>query len=155
MQHLKKNPAITKHLELHENAFFPVTQDEIYKAEIDLGFTLPSELRRFYEGVGEGRLQTGRNGKVTDNNYVVSPREIIEIMDGTSAEWITPGDTDEMEPETLPFFIRYPSLFLCLHPHNENPNAVWWMWGEKICDSLVEFFQRLVEDPDWFNPPRP
>ena len=26
------------------------------------------------------------------------------------------------------------------------------MWGYKICDSLVEFFKRLVEDPDWFSP---
>lgn len=155
MHHLKKNPAITKRLELYENGFFPVAKDEITNSEISLGFMLPSELRHFYEEVGEGRLQTGRNGKVTDNNHVVSPHEIIEILNGTSEDWVTPGDTDEMEPDTLPFFIRYPSLFLCLHPQSDTPNAVWWMWGDKICDSLVEFFQKLVEDPDWFSPSKP
>ncbi len=59
----------------------------------------------------------------------------------------------QVEHGTLPFFERDVDLFLCLHPDSDNPNAVHWMWGDKICDSLVEFFQRLVEDPDWFNPP--
>lgn len=155
MYHLKRAPQPARRMELHENFFFPVISSEINKAEQDLGFALPDELKQFYEEIGWGQLQTGRNGKVTDNNHVVSPREIIEILDGTSEDWVTPGDTDEMEPGTLPFFIRYPSLFLCLHPHSDNPDAVWWMWGDKICDSLVEFFQKLIEDPDWFSPPKP
>ena len=64
----------------------------------------------------------------------------------------------KIEPKTLPFFERNVDLFLCLKPHDKNPNAVWWMWGAqmpnqgKICDSIFEFFERLEESPDWFNP---
>ncbi len=116
------------------------------------------ELERFYLEIGWGQLQTGSNGIATDFNYVASPAEIVGIINGTS-EWLMPYS--QIEENTLPFFQRDVDLFLCLHPKSENPNAVWWMWGEqmpnngKICDSLVEFFQRLVVDPDWFNPSTP
>lgn len=158
MQHLKRDPNTTTRLQLYENGFFPVCVEDIDRAEATLGYVLPLELRRFYEEIGEGRLQTGRNGKVADNNNVASPCELEAIRNGTS-DWLMPYS--QLEPDTLPFFQRDVDLFLCLKPKSDNPNAVWWMWGElmpnrgKICDSLVEFFQRLVEDPNWFNPPKP
>ena len=157
MYDLRRNSATTKRLELYENGFFPVSEDEINDAERRLGFSLPKELRNFYEEIGEGRLQTGKNSKYTDYNEVACPSELVAILDGTS-EWLMPYS--QLEPDTLPFLQRGVDSFLCLKPKSDNPNAVWWMWGElmpnggKICDSLVEFFQRLVEDPNWFNPPQ-
>ncbi len=158
MADLKRNPKVVKRLELYENGFFDVSPEQICLAEKFLGYELPVQLRAFYLEVGEGRLQTGRNGRTSDFNNVASPDDLVAIQNGTS-DWLMPYT--EIEPDTLPFFERDVDLFLCLHPKSDNPNAVWWMWGEKmpnggkICDSLVEFFQRLVEDPNWFNPPRP
>jgi hypothetical protein len=157
MSHLAKDPSTTKKLGLYENGFFPVSKVSTDIAERELGFELPSELLTFYAEIGEGRLQTGTNGKHTDNNLVASPSELAKLLNGTS-DWLMPYS--QIEPDVLPFFQRDVDLFLCLHPKSDNPNAVYWMWGEnmpnggKICDSLVEFFQRLVVDPDWFNPPK-
>jgi hypothetical protein len=105
--------------------------------------------------IGWGQLQTGLNGEKADFNFIASPDELCQIHAGTS-DWLMPYS--QLEPETIPFLQRDTDLFLCVKPFSENPNAVWWMWGQnlpndgKICDSLIEFFERLIEDPNWFNP---
>lgn len=159
MLHMKRNPEPGRVLQLYENVFCPLQdQHVIDQTERELGVTLPSELKAFYREIGEGQLQTGTNGHVSDFNWVAGPSELVKIVQGES-DWLMPYS--QLEPNTLPFFQRDVDLFLCLHPMSNNPNAVWWMWGEKmpnggkICDSLVEFFQRLVDDPNWFNLPEP
>jgi hypothetical protein len=121
-------------------------------AEKCLGYRFPHQLRLFYLEVGVGRLPGYTHTAYNSPNNILIPTHIPRLIDGT-CEWMMPYT--QIEPETLPFFERDVDLFLCLHPKSDNPNAVYWMWGEKICDSLVEFFQKLVEDPDWFNPPKP
>lgn len=158
LHHLRRQPDPSEVIGLHGNFFFPTSLVSITQAEDVWGLKLPSQLTCFYQEVGWGQLQTGKNGKVTDFNYVASPEELVAIAKGTS-DWLLPYT--QIEPNTLPFFERDVDLFLCLHPHSDNPNAVWWMWGEKmpnggkISNSLVDFFQRLVEDPNWFNPTTP
>jgi hypothetical protein len=137
MSDLKRNPSIVKRLELYENGFFPVSMIELKQAELSLGFDFPSELRSFYEEIGEGRLQTGRNGNFTDNNHIASPSEVVAILKGTS-DWLTPYS--ELQPGVLPFFQRDIDLFLCLHPQSNNPNAVQWMWGGEYAILWLNFF---------------
>jgi len=152
--HLRRTPDPEKVIGLHENFFLPVNSAAIRHAEQVWGFQLPSQLVAFYLEVGWGQLQTGQNGSVVDFNYVASPEELVAIAQGNS-DWLMPYS--KIEPDTLPFFQCEVDLFLCLHPKSDNPNAVWWMWGEKmqgggkVCDSIVEFFRRLVEDPGWFS----
>lgn len=130
----------------------------LIEAEADLGYSFPEELRAFYLTAGVGRMPDYVHTAINSPNNILIPTHIPKLING-SCEWMMPYT--EIEPGTLPFFERDVDLFLCLHPKSDNPNAVWWMWGEKmpndgkICDSLLEFFQRLVEDPDWFNPPKP
>ena len=160
MYHLKRKPVANYVMKLHENFFLPIpyVEVDISLSEEALGFKLPSELIAFYKEIGWGQLQTGLSGIIVDYNYVAAPTELIEIHNGTS-DWLMPYSI--LEPNTLPFFQRGIDSFICLKPQSDNPNAVWWMWGElmpndgKICDSLVEFFQRLVEDPNWFSPHNP
>lgn len=159
MYHLRRKHVEGYVMKLHENFFFPVDQANVVIPFVEktLGYDLPLELQAFYTNIGWGQLQTGATGLTTDYNYVAAPMELIEILNGTS-DWLMPYS--QLEPNTLPFFQRDVDLFLCLKPHSDNPNAVWWMWGElmpnggKICDSLVEFFQKLIVDPNWFNPPK-
>jgi len=140
-------------LELYENGFYSIDDGELTEAEKSLGTQFPEQLRAFYVEVGWGRLQTGANSRYTmSKNWIFPCEDVPQLLNGT-CEWMMPYT--QIQPDTLPFFERDVDLFLCLHPKSENPNAVHWMWGDKICDSLVEFFQRLVEDPDWFNPPKP
>lgn len=126
----------------------------LIKAEKKLGFIFPSELRSWYLDHGVGRMTGYLHTPYNSPNNILIPTHIPKLIDGT-CEWMMPYT--QIEPGTLPFFERDVDLFLCLKPHSNNPNAVWWMWGEKmpnqgkICDSLVDFFERLVEDPDWFS----
>lgn len=138
------------------NHFIAVREDDIQQAELVLGCRFPEELRALYSELGYGFM--GGSEKFSPNR-VCHPLEIPKIIDSSYEGLVLPEF--EAEPNTLPFFERDINLFLCLHPKSDNPNAVYWMWGGempnggKICDSLVEFFQRLVKDPDWFNPPQP
>lgn len=134
-------------------AFLPVNLLEVEKTSGNIIGGFPEQLKKFYLELGAGTVHKSKAGlETSSHNYVINPVEIPKLLDGT-CEWMMPYT--QIEPNTLPFFERDVDLFLCLHPQSDNPNAVHWMWGEKICDSLVEFFQRLVEDPDWFNPPKP
>lgn len=117
-----------------------------------LGYRFPHQLRSLYLEVGVGRLPGYTHTVYNSPNNILIPTHIPKLINGT-CEWMMPYT--QIEPNTLPFFERDVDLFLCLHPKSDNPNAVYWMWGEKICDSLLEFFQKLVVDPDWFNPPKP
>lgn len=159
MRHMKRDPIPGTVVPLYGNVFCPIEdQKDIELAEVTLALDLPAQLKAFYAEIGSGQLQTGSNGDTSDFNWIASPKELVKILKGTS-DWLMPYS--QLEPDTLPFFQRDVDLFLCLKPKSDNPNAVWWMWGElmpnggKICDSLVEFFQRLVEDPNWFSPPKP
>jgi SMI1 / KNR4 family (SUKH-1) len=158
MYHLRRKPVPGTVVPLYGNVFHPLSDADIVELEENALFAnLPTQLKSFYEEIGEGQLQTGSSGATSDFNWVASPKELVSIVNGTS-DWLMPYS--QLEPHTLPFLQRGVDSFLCLKPKSDNPNAVWWMWGElmpnggKICDSLVEFFQRLVEDPNWFNPPQ-
>lgn len=140
-----------KRLELYENWLCPVSAESVILAEKEIGIEFPSQLRAFYQQVGFGAILTGTSGwKSISHNEIIHPEDIPKILNGT-CEWIMPYTV--IEPDTIPFLNRDLDVLICLRPHSENPNAVWRMWGRKICDSLVEFFQRLLEDPDWFSPP--
>lgn len=154
MYSMRRNKNDDLKIPLYTNFFISDDLHLIPSVELAWSCIMPSELVAFYREMGWGQLQTGSNGEHSDFNYIASLQELIDISRGTS-DWLMPYS--RIEPSTLPFFQRDVDLFLCLKPHSDNPNAVWWMWGEKmpnqgkICDSLVEFFERLVQDPDWFS----
>lgn len=144
--------------DVYATGFWRCPEEFLQTAETELGYQFPIELRSWFLEIGVGKITPPtRKAFVSDNNILI-PTHIPKLINGT-CEWMMPYT--HIEQDTLPFFERDVDLFLCLHPKSDNPNAVWWMWGEKmpnggkICDSLVEFFRRLVEDPDWFNPPKP
>jgi len=140
---------------IYGKGLWKVSENHLAEVEESLGFKLPLMLRQFYLEIGVGRIPTYTHTAYNSPNNILLPSHIPKLIDRT-CEWMMPYTT--IEPETLPFFERDVDLFLCLHPKSENPNAVYWMWGQdmpnggKICDSLIEFFERLVKDPNWFNP---
>jgi hypothetical protein len=140
---------------IYGKGLWQIPVDVLDEAEKCLGYRFPAMLRQFYLEVGVGRIPSYRHAANNSPNNILIPTHIPKLIDGT-CEWMMPYTT--IEPNTLPFFERDVDLFLCLHPKSENPNAVFWMWGEnmpnagKVCDSLIDFFERLVKDPNWFNP---
>lgn len=136
-------------LSLYANYFCRISTEQIVAAEAAIGYDFPNQLRALYAEVGGGCILTGSNGEIShSHNEIIPPMDVAKLMDGT-CEWMLPYT--KIQSGVLPFFDRDLDLFLCLRPQSENPNAVYWMYGDKICESLVEFFQKLIIDPDWFN----
>jgi antitoxin YxxD len=136
----------------------PVKESDLIELRSHSEFDIPDQLANFFKEIGYGFFNVSSNSKTANLNRMCHPKDIVEILQGTYEGFV---EVVKVEPNALPFFEVDVGLLLCLKPKSENPNAVWWMWGElmpnggKICDSLVEFFQRLVEDPNWFNPSKP
>ncbi|MWL91006.1 hypothetical protein [Cupriavidus sp. SW-Y-13] len=107
---LVRIPSSTLRLGLFENGFFPVNNDLIFEAEKKLGYAFPNELRTFYVGIGEGRLQSGEEARFFSHshNSVIHPTDIPKLFDGT-CEWMMPYT--EIQPDVLPFFDRDLDLF--------------------------------------------
>ena len=169
MIHLKKSTTMTieklvdsetypNPYALYLEGFQPCDEKVLAYVEGELNYQLPEQLRKYYLEIGVGNLVADESQATFSENNILIPTHIPKLIMGTCG-WMMPYT--QIEPNTIPFFELAIDSFLCLKPDSDNPNAVWWMWGElmpnggKICDSLVEFFQRLVEDPNWFNPPKP
>lgn len=135
--------------EYYISGFWKVDPADICTVESELGYKLPDQLSAFYSEIGVGTIRTPGKVEGFSYNNVIFPWDISGLFSGDCA-WMEPGL--EIQPNVLPFFERDVGLFLCLRPGTAEPNAVYWMWGDKICNSLVEFFEKLVVDPDWFNP---
>ena len=149
---LKSFETSKNRIEMGCTVVWRVSRNDIEQLRASLPYPIPSQLLALYEEVGIGVFCRGSSGqKSISHNTIIPPNEVLSVLDGTS-ELVLPYT--QLQPDTLPFFDRDLDSFLCFHSKSENPNAVHWMWGEKICDSLIEFIQRLVEDPDWFNPPK-
>ena len=136
------------------NYFIEIEREFIDNLELKV--TIPIQLLNLYIEKGCGFLNSKINKEQFFLNRIMHPLDVIAVINhnyvGLTSEF-------EYEENTLPFLEVDVDFFLCLKPYSENPNAVHHMWGElmpnngKICDSLVEFIERLVEDPNWFSQP--
>ena len=140
------------------NAFYPLSEEQIINAEKRIGFKFPSELRKFYEEIGYGFLQTSHNTpkdyEFYGFNYIESPQVIADIMlNGIESGYIIDSTLNLLVPGDLPFFEMYDSsYFMIIKLNSNNPNAVWTDTGIKIEDSFQKFIWRLYhESPDFYG----
>lgn len=142
--------------EIYFSGFWRCEEREITELERLIGVQMPIQLRHYYLERGVGTFRNNDTPESFSYNNVLIPSDIPKLMAGT-CEWMMPNVN--IEPDTLPFFERDVNLFLCVKPKSLEPDAVWWMWGQnlpnsgKVSNSLVEFFERLRLDPDWFSLP--
>ena len=128
------------------NRMWPVTSQSISDAEARLGFTIPSQLKRFWEEAGSGFYAQGTSDKEWDRslvNRIVGPRSAVDLLlDPTNPAAPAEGFVDDV----LPFFDTGENTYLVLCPFSDNPNSVYWPDGEElISDSLEEFFAKLQQ----------
>ncbi len=134
---------------IYASGFWKCSEEIILRTEESLQFRFPWQLRSYYAEIGVGTVRGQDEARSFSFNNVLIPTHIPELINGTCG-WMAPYT--QIEPEAVPFFERDVDLFFCVKPKSANPNAVHWMWGEKICDSLDEFFNRIAGDPSWPNP---
>ena len=149
------------HNDLKGTYFLPVSGEELAKAEVELGFEMPNQLKEFYKEIGAGILSCGEKypEMLADSltNEILPPlvasnfSKGILIWEGQD-NWMAEPTYELLEPGDLPFFeIGDSSSFMIMKPNSDNPNAIWYMGREKIEDSFEKFIWRLYyEDPSYY-----
>ena len=138
-----------------QNSFYPLSADEIIKAEHKLGCCFPSQLKTFYKELGYGFLIAPENPPEGYDfcgvNRIIDPLSLADIvLNGPDSEQIMPATYELLEPGDLPFFeIGESSSFLLMKLNSDNPNAV-WRYNIKIEDSFEKFIWRLYYESPWF-----
>lgn len=141
-------------------AFWSVSADQLTQFETKTGVTLPPELRRFYEQVGHGRIQLGRNGEWAefDLNIIVEPERLTSLFLRTDPSFEV--DAELVEEGDLPFFDMGIHSYLVMRPNSDDPDAIYWPYDAvPISKDIWEFTNRLLTDPRFYHnteaPPAP
>jgi hypothetical protein len=127
--------------------FYRVAEGEIVRAEKELGFPFPSELRDFYSSIGYGFLdESPISGEIVSRNYVIRPCVLAQAMRfGDDPPLFVPdyGTPRHGFPlDCIPCIDRGDGCFLYMKPTSRFPNQVWGVLGDRL---LSESFQRLIE----------
>jgi len=140
---------------LKENRFYPIQLEDIKEAENRLGYKLPTQLRMFYQEIGDGTFQNNQDHSIVDDCYancILHPKEIADIkLLGYESGLILPSV--EFAEDELPIFeIADGANFFVMKPQSNTPNAVFqFMEGALIEDSLEKFIHRLYyESPLYY-----
>lgn len=132
-----------------DNSFYPIDQNEIEKAQIELDIIFPLQLQEFYLEIGYGFFRRAHNSPKDyifyDTNRLNAPSQIVEMLkDGFASGMISEDVLENLEPGDIPFFeIGDSSSFMIMKTMSDNPNAVWSDTGIKIEDSLEQFIWNL------------
>lgn len=128
---------------IDKNIFIKVCSEDILKLENIV--KIPDELKLLWQEIGMGLINYSTNGLIFSecNNQILSPHSVKNILLG-----VTDSRPDfEIENDTIPFFEVIPASFLCMRL-NHDDKGVYWMWGGRVADSLVDFFKLLLKNPN-------
>lgn len=159
------------HNDLKGTYFLPVKEEDIRLAEQTIGTKFPSELKTFYQEIGDGILSCGEKYPEmfidSGGNLILPPLVVSAFYKPLEGDTWTPDDGpidagdgehymdastyEILEPGDLPFFeIADSTSFMVMKPHSTNSNAVWYMGQEKIEDSFEEFIWKLYYENPWY-----
>ncbi|MDR1561074.1 MAG: hypothetical protein LBS23_01830 [Holosporaceae bacterium] len=143
------------------NCFGKVLHSEIIEAEKILCFSLPKQLRIFYQEIGCGNLTAPQN-RSSDYvffgaNEILDPITVANFATGkllwdSQKNYISEDVYEDLQPGDIPFFeISDSSSFMIMKALSDNPNAIWYMGKEKIEESLDEFIHNLYyKNPSYY-----
>ncbi len=115
------------------------------EAEKRLGYPFPSQLRTFYEEIGDGSFQNNHDCSIVDDgcyaNCILHPKEIADIkLLGYDSGQILPSV--KFAEDELPIFeVDGGEMFFVMKPQSDKPNAVYRDMGQGI---LEETFERFI-----------
>lgn len=133
------------------NSFYPVSPQQIAKAERRLELHFPADLIAFFHEVGCGFLRspTGERpaGLSTLLNRFLDPTEIADLVTGVDES----GPNSGFPEGDLPFIEIGRRHYMILRRTDGGHSSVRWPYGEQITPSLVEFVRRLMVDPRFYH----
>ncbi|ADK03066.1 TPA: SMI1/KNR4 family protein [Bacillus anthracis] len=127
---------------------YPLPKEEIAEAEDLLKMQFPKELKRFYEEIGYGFLNTNRNLI----NRFMDPISVADFRLRQDIYEHNPNLDDTDDEESLVFFEITEISFLTIRFKEENELGQCPIYSEniKIADSLEEFLIKMDENPDYY-----
>ncbi|GAB6453530.1 MULTISPECIES: SMI1/KNR4 family protein [Bacillus] len=127
---------------------YPLPKEEIAEAEDLLKMQFPKELKRFYEEIGYGFLNTNRNLI----NRFMDPISVADFRLRQDIYEYNPNLDDVDDDESLVFFEATELNFLTIKFKEENELGQCPIYSEniKIADSLEEFLIKMDENPDYY-----
>ncbi|KAB2440658.1 SMI1/KNR4 family protein [Bacillus luti] len=129
--------------------FYPIYQDEIDEAESLLQMELPKELKRFYQEIGCGFLNSDKR---TFFNRFMDPISVADFRLRQDIYEYNPNLDGVDDDESLVFFEVTELNFLTIKFKEENELGQCPIYSEdeKIADSLEEFLIKMDENPDYY-----
>ena len=136
------------------NEFDKVSEDQIVALERELGFAIPSQLRRFYLEVGTGFLNVDEKGQYqnTHPNNIIDLERIRLFWKRQEVSFLY--DQDLVAPNELVFFDMGDYSYLVMRPFSDNPNKVYFPFDEKsLANDFNDFIMRLYENTTFYLDP--
>ena len=130
-----------------ENIFYPLSENDIQKAENDFGYSLPIELKDFYLKIGYGFFYQKNN----DVNRFMDTTSLVQInlkQDEFGADPDLELYDDIYNDDKLLFFEVNEGVYLAIDKEDIEGNNAIYHFKTKIADSLENFILRLLEDPN-------
>ena len=129
------------------NTFYPVKSEDIQKAESNMGIIIPDVLTQFYLSVGYGFLETCKH----NINRIMDPGSVEEFFLGTGQFQDSEGVElfSNYTKDKLIFFEVNESLYLSIGITKKNKGKIYY-YDEMIADDLNEFFEKYLENEDYF-----
>jgi len=133
-----------------DNIFYPLTEDDIKKAEAEFGYNLPKELKDFYLQIGYGFFHKSQGN-------------INRLIDTTSLYQINlKQDEFEFDPdlevyddlyhgEKLLFYEINEGVYLAIDKVDENGKNKIYYTDSIISDSLEDFIKSFLMNPELIN----
>lgn len=133
-----------------DNIFYPLSQDDIKKAEIEFGYELPTELKEFYLQIGYGFFHKAQG----DINRLIDTTSLFQInlkQDEFEFDPDLEVYDDLYNGEKLLFFEVNEGVYLAIDKIAENGKNKIYYTDSKISDSLEEFIKSFLNNPELIN----
>lgn len=129
------------------NKFYSLKADALKNAQEDLGIILPKDLKKFYEEIGYGFL----NSREENFNRIMDPYSLCDfrLRKGQFANDPELEVYEEDERDKLIFFEICEGVYLSIGFSKENYGKI-YSGKKKIADSLIEFLIKYQNDENYY-----
>ncbi len=125
------------------NHFYPVSQDEIIKAEKRIQIVFPAELINFYNEVGYGFLSSDKYYI----NRIMSPTDIADFM--CNEEPYDCIDRSIYEENEMAFMHISGEDFLTILLDGVDKGSIMY-FGTIIAESFYSFVEKMYNEPNFY-----
>lgn len=129
-----------------DNIFYPLSEDDVKKAEAEFEYELPTELKDFYVQIGYSFFH---RSQVNVNRFLdtTSLFQINLKLDEFESDPDLEVYDDLYKGEKLLFFEVNEGVYLAIDKVDENGKNKIYYTDEVIADSLEAFIRSFLENP--------